>query len=223
MRQHRFKMMSTKLGMSHRFDETGRLIPCTVLRVEPNVVAQVKTQERDGYTALQLAYKEIKTKDPRTMQRRVSKPLKGHFEKAGIAPRKHLMEVRLPNVDEFSVGQEFDVTRFEVGTFVDATATSKGKGFQGVIKRHHFSGGPASHGSHFHRTGGSTGMCSSPGIVLKGMKKPGRMGNERVTSQSLQVIEISTDQNIMLVRGTVPGPIGGLVEIGEAVKKLATA
>lgn len=165
------KFMGKKRGMTQLFDDKGNVITCTVIEAEPNVVTQVKTVETDGYNAIQLGFEKVIVKDPRTIEKRVTKPLRGHFGKASIEPRRHLLESRFDKVDGYAQGQELTVAEFEEIQFVDATAMSKGKGYQGVIKRHHFSGGPASHGSGFHRHAGSTGMRSTPGRVLPGERR----------------------------------------------------
>lgn len=215
----KLKLMGTKRGMTQRFDEKGNVITCTVIHAEPNVVCQIKRKESDGYNALQIGYQKLVTKDPRTIQKRVSNQLLGHYKKAGVEPRRHLSEARLENVDEFEVGQEFGVQLFNEVTFIDVVGTSKGKGFQGVIKRHNFGGGPAAHGSGFHRHGGSTGMRSTPGRCLPGTKKAGRMGNERVTVQNLRVVAVDEARNLLIVEGSVPGAKGSLVHIAPACKK----
>ncbi len=213
------KLMGRKRGMTQRFDESGNVVVCTVIHAEPNVVTQIKRRESDGYNALQLGFDKIITKDPRTVQKRVTKQLLGHFQKANIEPRRFLSEARIENVDEYTVGQEIGVTVFNDETFIDVCGVSKGKGFQGVIKRHNFKGGPAAHGSGFHRHGGSTGMRSTPGRTLPGQKKAGRMGNEKVTIQSLRVLLVDEGKNLIVVEGSVPGPQGGVVWMASAVKK----
>lgn len=219
MKLKRLKLMGKKLGMIQVFDDKGQAFACTVIEVMPNVVAQVKTEEIDGYNAIQLGADEVIVKDPRTLERRVSKPLSGHFKKANLHPRRRLMETALDKVEEYSVGQSIGLEKFEDVGYIDVTAFSKGKGFQGVIKRHNFAGGPASHGSGFHRHGGSTGMRTSPGRCLPGQKMPGHMGDEKVTVQNLKVISIDTKENVIIVEGGVPGPRNGLVHISSAVKR----
>ncbi len=213
------KLMGKKRGITQRFDESGNLVVCTVIHAEPNVITQIKRRESDGYNALQLAFEKIVTKDPRTVEKRMTKQLLGHFQKASVEPRRHLSETRIDNVEEYQVGQELGVSLFSETTFVDVSGVSKGKGFQGVMKRHNFSGGPAAHGSGFHRHGGSTGMRSTPGRCLPGTKKAGRMGNEKVTIQNLKVVSIDEGKNVIIVEGSVPGPQGGIVWVGSAVKK----
>lgn len=215
----KFSLMGKKCGMTQVFDNTGVAIACTVLSVAPNVVAQIKTQAEDGYNALQLGCDEIKVNHPDTMAKRVNKPQLGHFKKGGIAPHRHLFEVGVESIEAYTLGQKLGLELFQEFEFVDATSVSKGKGFQGVIKRHHFAGGPASHGSGFHRHGGSTGMRTSPGRCLPGQKMPGRMGGEQVTVQSLKVVSVDLEEQLILVAGGVPGPIGGMVMISTAEKK----
>ncbi|MBT3394022.1 MAG: 50S ribosomal protein L3 [Waddliaceae bacterium] len=212
-------LMGKKKGMTQLFDDKGRIVPCTVIHCEPNVIAQIKTKENDGYSAIQLGYDKVVTKDRRTKETRVGKPLMGHFKKAAVEPRRQLHEVRVDTTEEFSLGQELTVEVFADVKHVDVTAISKGKGTQGVIKVHNFKGGPASHGSHFHRRGGSTGMCSSPGIVLPGTKKARRLGNAQVTTQNVKVVRIDVEKNILIVKGAVPGHIGREILIQKAVKK----
>jgi len=212
------KLMGKKRGMIQLFDETGKAIVCTVIEAQPNVVAQVKTVENDGYTAIQLAYDKIETKDPRTVEKRTSKALLGHYKKAGVEPRRHLLESRLDQVDQYSVGQELTVEQFEEVKYIDATAMSKGKGFQGVMKLHNFSGGPASHGSGFHRHAGSTGMRSTPGRCLPGGPRASHMGYDRKTVQNLEVVRIDKEDNLIIVKGAIPGPKHGLVSIAPAIK-----
>jgi large subunit ribosomal protein L3 len=213
------KIMGKKRGMTHRFDDAGNLIVCTVIHAEPNVITQIKKKESDGYNALQLGFEKIVTEDPRTIQKRVTKQLLGHFQKAQVEPRRYLAEMRLENVDAYAVGQELGVALFSDIIFVDVSGVSKGKGYQGVIKRHHFSGGPASHGSGFHRHAGSTGMRSTPGRCLPGGKKAGRMGGERVTIQNLRVVGIDEGRHLIIVEGAVPGPRGSIVSVSPSKKK----
>jgi len=213
------KLMGKKRGMTQRFDKTGNVVVCTVIHAEPNIITQIKRKESDGYNALQLGFDKIVTKDPRTVEKRVTKQLLGHFKKSNVEPRRYLAESRIENIDEFSIGQEVGVSLFSEITYVDVCGVSKGKGFQGVIKRHNFAGGPAAHGSGFHRHGGSTGMRSTPGRGLPGQKKAGQMGNEQVTVQNLRVIGIDEGRNLIIVEGAIPGPRGGLVSIAPAKKK----
>jgi large subunit ribosomal protein L3 len=215
-------LMGKKRGMTQLFDEKGNVVVCTVIQAEPNVISQVKTQETDGYVALQLGFDKVQGKQQSTIDRRTGKPQLGHFKKAGAEPRRHLVESRLDSVEGYTAGQEIGVDVFEGIEFVDATAISKGKGYQGVMKRHNFAGGPASHGSGFHRHAGSTGMRSTPGRGLPGGKKAGQMGNERVTVQNLKVVRIDKEDNLIIVKGQVPGPRNGLVYVSQAEKKKAS-
>lgn len=211
--------MGKKRGMTQRFDEKGNIVVCTVIHAEPNVITQIKRKESDGYDALQLGYDKIEVKDPRTLQKRMSKQLLGHFQKASIEPRRYLAESRINNVDDYEVGKELDVSLFAEIAYVDICGVSKGKGYQGVMKRHNFHGGPAAHGSGFHRHGGSTGMRSTPGRCLPGQKKAGRMGADKVTVQNLRVVGVDEQRNLIIVEGAVPGPRGGLLSIAPAIKK----
>lgn len=212
-------LMGKKRGMMQLFDEKGNVVVCTVVQVEPNVVTQVKTQETDGYEAIQLGFEKITGSSNYTIEKRAGKPLFGHFKKAGVEPRRHLLESRIDDVEGYSLGQTLSVDLFNGVEFVDATAISKGKGTQGVMKRHNFVGGPASHGSGFHRHAGSTGMRSTPGRGLPGGKKAGRMGNERVTVQNLRLVKVDIENHVILIEGAVPGPKNGLVYISQANKK----
>jgi large subunit ribosomal protein L3 len=206
-------LLGTKLGMTQVFDEQGHIVPVTVVLAGPCTVAQVKTPERDGYAAVQLAFGEIKPK-------RVNKPLKGHFAKVGAEPRRHLVELRTADAGDYSAGQELKPGEvFSQGERVDVIGVSKGKGFAGVMKRHGFKGLGASHGTERkHRSPGSVGACATPGRVFKGMRMAGHMGHERVTVLNLQVASIDAERNLVLVRGAVPGPKGGLVMVRAAVK-----
>jgi large subunit ribosomal protein L3 len=212
-------MMGKKRGMMQLFDEKGNMVVCTVIQAEPNVVTQIKTKETDGYTAVQLGFEKVAGKTQFTIEARTKKPRLGHFKKAGVEPRRHLLESRIDSTDTYSLGQEVGVDIFKEVEFVDATAISKGKGYQGVMKRHNFAGGPASHGSGFHRHAGSTGMRSTPGRGLPGGKKAGQMGNEKIAVQNLQVIKVDPENNVIVVKGQVPGPRDGLVCLKQAVKK----
>jgi large subunit ribosomal protein L3 len=205
-------LLGTKLGMTQVWDEAGRLVPVTVVGVGTNVVTQVRSEQVDGYAAVQLAYGQI---DPR----KVTKPLKGHFEKAGVTPRRHVAEIRTPNATEYTPGQEITVEVFGAGQTVDVQGTTKGKGFAGVMKRHGFAGVGASHGSHRnHRKPGSIGACATPSRVLKGVRMAGRMGNVRQTTQNLTVHAVDVEKGLLLVKGAVPGPKGGVVVVRTAVK-----
>lgn len=207
--------------MTQIFDAKGNIVVCTVIELEPNVVTQIKTKEKDGYQAIQIGFETIKAKDPRRCAARSNKPQRIAFEKSGIAPRKKLKENRLADTDSYSVGQEIGVEIFSEGEYVDIMGISKGKGFQGVMKRHNFAGGAASHGaSRCHRLAGSTGMRSTPGRNLPGGKKAGQMGNERVTVQNLEVVKVSAEERLLLVKGAVPGARNALVHVSTAVKKV---
>ncbi len=209
------KFMGKKKGMTRLFDEKGDLVVCTVIAAEPHVVSQLKTQETDGYQAVQLAAFKV----PASQTRNVTKPLKGHFSKAKIEPRYHFNESRTTEKDAYQVGQEIGVGYFNDCTYVDVTGMSKGKGYQGVIKRHHFAGGPAAHGSGFHRHGGSTGMRTSPGRCLPGQKMAGRMGYDQVTMQNLKVVKVDEEKQLIIVEGAIPGARNGLVYISRSKKK----
>lgn len=209
------KFLGKKEGMTQVYDESGKIVVCTVISAEPNLIAQIKTQEKDGYNALQLAaFKKSPSK-----VKNVTQPLRGHYKKAGIDPRHSLLESRVESVDAYAVGQEINASYFAEIPFVDVSATTKGKGYQGVMKRHGFRGGPAAHGSGFHRHAGSTGMRSTPGRCLPGIKMPGRMGGERVTVQSLRVVKVDAEKNYILVAGPVPGAKGSILEVSRAEKK----
>ncbi|SEQ80063.1 50S ribosomal protein L3 [Lentzea albida] len=205
-------ILGTKLGMTQVFDENNRVVPVTVVKAEPNVVTQVRTEEKDGYTAVQLAAGAI---DPR----KVNKPVAGHFAKAGVTPRRHLVELRTVDASEYEVGQEITAEVFEAGAVVDITGTSKGKGTAGVMKRHNFKGLGSSHGTQRkHRSPGSIGGCATPGRVFKGLRMAGRMGHVRVTTQNLKVHKIDAENGLLLIKGAVPGPKGGLVFVRTAAK-----
>lgn len=209
------KLMGKKKGMTRVFDETGNLIVCTVIAAETNVIVQVKDKDKDGYQAVQLGAIKV----PESKKKNLSKPLVGHFAKAKVEPRRHLLESRIENADEFQVGQEVGIDYFTDTEFVDVCGTSKGKGFQGVIKRHNFAGGPGAHGSGFHRTAGSTGMRSTPGRSLPGVKKAGQMGSQKVTTENLKVVRVDAEKQIILVKGAVPGAKNSLLYIRKSVKK----
>jgi large subunit ribosomal protein L3 len=204
-------IVGEKVGMSQKWVD-DKVVPVTVLRVEPMRVVQVKTPERDGYSALQVTYGHRDAK-------KLNKPAAGHFAKASVDPGKRLIELRLESVDGFEVGQEIQVDVLAAGSKVDVTAVSKGKGFAGAMKRHGFGGLPASHGAHrVHRAPGSIGACATPSRVFRGTKMAGRMGNEKVTTLNLTVVAADAERDLVLVRGSVPGPKGGLVLIRDAVK-----
>ena len=205
-------IVGEKLGMTQIWADDNKVIPVTVLRVESARVVQVKTSERDGYTALQVTYGQ---KDPK----KLTKPEAGHFAKAGVAAGRKLVELRLDSVDGYAVGQELKADTLEKGMKVDVVAVSRGKGFAGGMKRHNFSGQGASHGNHkHHRAPGSVGSCSFPGRVFKGLRMAGHMGHEQVTTLNLEVVEADPERNIVLVKGSVPGPNGGVVIVRNAVK-----
>jgi large subunit ribosomal protein L3 len=205
-------VLGEKLGMTQVFDDANRVIPVTVVKAGPCVVTQVRTAEKDGYAAVQLAFGAI---DPR----KVNKPETGHFRKAGVTPRRHLVELRTEFAGEYEVGQEIGPDVFEAGVKVDVIGRSKGKGTAGVMKRHGFKGLGASHGTQRkHRSPGSIGGCATPGRVFRGLKMAGRMGYERVTTQNLTIHAVDTENGYLLVKGAVPGPIGGLLLVRTAVK-----
>ena len=203
-------ILGKKLGMTQIFTEEGIVVPVTVVEAGPNVVTQVKTVEKDGYTAIQVGFQDAKEKS-------LNKPQKGHLAAANVL-KKHLKEFRVDAVEEFTVGQEIKADLFAAGEKIDVTGTSKGKGFQGPIKRHGQSRGPESHGSRYHRRPGSMGACSFPGRVFKNKKLAGHMGSVKVTVQNLEVVRVDADKNLILVKGAIPGPKGSMVTIKEAVK-----
>ncbi len=204
-------MLTTKVGMTQIFGEDGVLIPVTVLEAGPVVVTQVKTVENDGYSAVQVGFGDIR-------ETLVNKPLKGHFAKAGVPVKRYLKEFKLENAEEYAVGQEIKADVFAAGDKIDVTATSKGKGFQGAIKRHGLSRGPMAHGSKYHRHAGSNGACSDPSKVFKGKKMAGHMGSVKVTVQNLEVVRVDAEKNLILVKGAVPGPKKAMVMLKESVK-----
>jgi len=206
-------VLGEKLGMTQVWDAQNRLIPVTVIKAGPCVVTQVRNADADGYDAVQIAFGAI---DPR----KVTKPMTGHFEKAGVTPRRHVAEIRTPNASEFTLGQELTAALFEAGSLVDVIGTTKGKGTAGVMKRHGFHGVGASHGAHRnHRKPGSIGGASTPSRVFKGIKMAGRMGGKRVTQLGLVIHEVDAERNLLLVKGAVPGPKNGFVEIREDKKR----
>ena len=208
-------LLGTKLGMTQLWDDENRIVPVTVIQAGPCVVTQVRTPETDGYSAVQLGFGAVKAK-------KVTKPEAGHFAKAGVTPRRHLVELRTSDASEYTLGQEISADVFADADIVDVTGTSKGKGTAGVMKRHGFGGLRATHGVHRkHRSPGSIGGCSTPGKVLKGMRMAGRMGAERVTVQNLKVHSVDAERGLILVRGAVPGPKGSLVVVRSAAKKAA--
>ena len=204
-------ILATKVGMTQIFNEDGVLVPVTVLQAGPCVVTQVKTVENDGYKAVQVGFVDKREK-------LVSKPVKGHFDKAGVSYKRFVREFRFENAEDYSVKDEIKADIFANGDKVDATAVSKGKGFQGAIKRHGQSRGPMTHGSKFHRHAGSNGAASDPSKVFKGKKMPGQMGNKKITVQNLEIVRVDAENNLLLVKGSVPGPKKCLVTIKETVK-----
>jgi large subunit ribosomal protein L3 len=213
---HQIKgVLGEKLGMTQVFDENNRIVPVTVVKTGPCVVTQVRTPDKDGYSAVQLAYGAI---DPR----KVTKPVAGHYARAGVTPRRHQIELRTELASTYELGQEVGADTFEAGAPVDVVGTSKGKGTAGVMKRHGFHGLGASHGTHrVHRAPGSIGGCATPGRVFKGLRMAGRMGNERTTTLNLTVQKVDAEQNLLLIKGAVPGPAGGIVLVRTAVTKIA--
>jgi len=209
-------VLGKKLGMTQIFDEFGNVVPVTVIKAGPCYVIQKKVEEKEGYNAIQVGFDEI------VKVKNVNKPMAGHFKKAGVPPLRFIREFRVEGdeLGEFEVGKTYGVDIFEVGTYVDVTGTSIGKGFQGVVKRHGFSGAPASRGTHeYFRHGGSIGQNMTPGRTMKGKKMPGHMGAKRVTVQNLKVIEVKPELNVLVVKGAVPGPENGYVIVKKAVKK----
>jgi large subunit ribosomal protein L3 len=205
-------IVATKVGMTQLWDDENRVVPVTMLRVTPCRVVQVKTDERDGYSAVQVTFGQRDI-------RKLSRPEAGHFQSAGVDAGTRLVELRLDDVSDLSVGQELTAELLEAGEKVDVTAVSKGKGFAGVMKRHNFSGQKASHGAHrIHRAPGAIGACATPSRVFKGTRMAGRMGAQKVTTQNLTVVEADAERELLLIRGSVPGPKGGMVVIRDAVK-----
>ena len=214
-------ILATKVGMTQIFNEDGVLVPVTVLQAGPCVVTQVKTVENDGYSAVQVGFVDKKSKyvDGKLVHRHgANKAEQGHFDKAGVSAKRYVKEFKFDNAEEYTVAQEIKADVFTAGDKVDATAISKGKGFQGAIKRHGQSRGPMAHGSKFHRHAGSNGACSSPSKVFKGKKMPGHMGCKKITIQNLEIVRVDADKNLLLVKGAVPGPKKSLVTIKETVK-----
>ena len=204
-------LIGKKVGMTQIFDENGVVIPVTVIEAGPCVVAQVKTSEKDGYEAVQLGFGEVK-------ENKLNKPEKGHFAKANVTAKKHLREFRLDSIEGIKVGDELKADVFAAGDKIDVQGTSKGKGFQGVIKRHGQHRGPMGHGSMYHRRPGSMGATSTPGRVFKGKKLPGHMGAKTITIQNLEVVSVDLDKNVILVKGSVPGANGAILKIRSSVK-----
>ena len=199
----------TKLGMIQVFDDNDNMVPVTVVQAEPNTICQVKTAETDGYEAVQLGFGAIKAK-------KVNKPMAGHFAKQGVEPVRHLREVRVDNAADYKSGDTVTVANFADTKFVDVTGTSKGKGFAGVMRRYNFQGGPGGHGAHFHRAPGSVGMCATPSRVFKGMRLPGHMGVDTVTVKNLEVVRVDEEQNLILIKGALPGGKNATVRIRMA-------
>ena len=205
-------LLGRKLGMTQVWDADNRIVPVTVIAADTNVVTQIRTRETDGYSAVQIGFGDIDG-------RKVNKPATGHFDKAGVTPRRHIVEIRTEAVGDYTLGQEISPDVFAAGDEVDVTGTSKGKGFAGVMKRHGFHGVGASHGAHRnHRKPGSIGGCATPGRVFRGMRMAGHMGTDRITTQNLKVHAVDTDKGIILIKGAVPGPKGALVVIRSAEK-----
>ena len=203
-------ILGRKVGMTQIFDENGKAIPVTVIEAGPCTVVQVKTKDTDGYEAIQLRFGEVKVKN-------LIRPIKGHFTKANVTPKKHLREFRLEEIS-YNVGDEIKADIFKSGETVDVTGTTKGKGFQGVIKRHGQSRGPMGHGSMYHRRPGSMGSTSTPGRVYKGKNLPGHMGNQTVTVQNLEIVKVDLDKNVLLIKGSVPGNKGAILKIRNSTK-----
>ena len=205
-------LLGRKVGMTQVWDDDNKIVPVTVIAADTNVVTQIRTRETDGYSAIQIGFGEIDG-------RKVNKPEMGHLAKAGVTPRRHLVEIRTEAVADFTLGQEISPDIFAAGEKVDVTGTSKGKGFAGVMKRHGFAGVSASHGAHRnHRKPGSIGACATPGRVFKGLRMAGHMGTDKVTTQNLTIHAVDTDRGVILIKGAVPGPRGQLVVIRSAVK-----
>jgi len=212
MSKHMKGLLGEKLGMTQVWDENNRVVPVTVVKAGPCVVTQVKNPEQDGYSSVQIAFGAI---DPR----KVNKPASGHFAKAGVTPRRHLVELRTDDASEYSVGQELAVDTFEAGQTIDVVGTTKGKGYAGVMKRHGFHGVSSSHGAHKnHRKPGSIGGCATPGRVFKGMRMAGRMGSNKQTTQNLTIHAVDAENGIILIKGAIPGPKGGLVLVRTPAK-----
>ena len=203
------EIFGKKIGMTQIFNEEDKLVPVTVIKADPNVICQIKTVETDGYNAIQLGFGEIKEKH-------VNEPMKGHFKKQGVEPVKYLRETRMEDVSDLKVGDTQTVEAFAEVEKVDVTATSKGKGFAGVMKRYGFGGGPGGHGSHFHRAPASVGQCATPARVFKGKRLPGHMGVDTVTTRNLKVVRVDTENNLILLRGAVPGGVNSVVRVRVA-------
>lgn len=210
------KFAGRKRGMTKIFDESGQAVVCTVLELEPNVVTQVKTKEKEGYNALQMGAITL----PASRKKNLSKQVQGHFASKKVEPTKVLFESRVDETTSYEVGQSINVEYFQDAKFVDVSGISKGKGYQGVMKRHGFRGGPAAHGSGFHRHAGSTGMRSTPGRTFKNLKMPGHMGHEKVTAECLHIVRVDAEKHLLLVKGAVPGPRNGIVFVRKSLKKM---
>jgi large subunit ribosomal protein L3 len=205
-------LVGTKLGMTQTWDENNRVVPVTVIAAGTNVVTQIRSPETDGYSAVQIGFGEVSA-------RKVTKPKAGHFAKAGVTPRRHVVEIRTDDTSDYELGQELSPEVFAAGDQIDVTGTSKGKGFAGVMKRHGFHGVGASHGAHRnHRKPGSIGGCATPSRVFKGLRMAGRMGNDTVTTQNLTVHSVDGEKGLILIKGAIPGPKGGLVVLRSGVK-----
>lgn len=222
-------ILATKIGMTQIFNEDGVLVPVTVLQAGPCVVTQIKTVENDGYSAVQVGFVDKKDKiinEDKSGKKEivhrhgVNKALKGHFGKAGVTSKRYVREFKFENTSDYALADEIKADIFAAGDKVDATAISKGKGFQGAIKRHGQSRGPMAHGSKFHRHAGSNGACSSPSKVFKGKKMPGHMGSKRITTQNLEIVRVDVENNLLLIKGAVPGPKKSLVTIKETIKAM---
>ena len=200
-------ILGRKIGMTQLFVD-DQAVGATVIETDPCTIVQIKTIESDGYNALQLGYDEVK-------ESKVTRPLAGHFGKAGVAPHRRLFEIRIDNPEDYTVGDTLSVDLFDEGDKVDIAGTSKGHGFQGVVKRWNFAGGPKTHGSHFHRRPGSVGNCVKPGRVIKGKKLPGQMGSRRTTVRALQVLRVDPERNLLIVKGSTPGSRGSILELGK--------
>lgn len=207
------KLLGIKIGMTRLFDAGGNVVVCSVIKAEPNVISQVI--EQGNYKGLQLAAVSMNE----AKQRNVSKPLKGHFAKSGIQPKRYLHQCSVEDISSYQVGSSLGLETLEGVKFVDISGVSKGKGYQGVMKRHNFAGGPAAHGSSFHRHAGSTGQRTTPGRCLPGVKKAGHMGSDNVTVQNLRVVQIDKDNNLIMVEGAVPGPKNGVLYVSKSIKK----
>jgi large subunit ribosomal protein L3 len=203
-------ILGRKLGMTQVWSEDDKLLPVTVIQAGPCTIAQIKSEETDGYAAIQIGYGDISEKH-------VNKPMAGHFAKAGVEPMKYLREVRVDDPSEYNLGDQITVDVFNETKLVDVSGISKGKGFAGVVRRYNFGGGPGGHGSHFHRIPGSVGMCATPSRVLKGLRLPGHMGNNQVTVRNLELVSVDTDQNLLFVKGAVPGGKGALLTVRQAL------